>query len=90
MPNGGSICCFECTYGRNPDERCAIFGTEVTPLLLCRAFRMPRQSHSEARKHWPLLDDLEKGVVYEIDNSYPPTGRPPKPAYRIRRILDQD
>ncbi len=49
---------------------------------------MPRQSHSEARKHWPLLD-LETGVVYEIDNSYPPTGRPPKPAYRIRRILDQ-
>jgi hypothetical protein len=86
MPNGGSISCSECTFGRDGDGRCDIFGTEVTPFLLCRAFRRPKQSHTEARRHWPMLNRLDKGVVYEIENSYPSAGVPPRPVFRMLRI----
>lgn len=90
MPNGGSISCYECTYGRSSDKKCDIFGTIVTPGFLCRAFRLPRQSHTEARDHWPMLKRLERGVVYAIDNAYPPSGDPPFPAFRIQPERDFD
>lgn len=83
MPNGGSICCVECTYGRSPDGRCDVHGVKTSPFLLCRTFRMPGQSHSEARQHWPLVSRLEPGIVYEIENSYAAEGRPPQPRYRL-------
>ena len=86
MPNGGSICCLECTYGRSVSRRCDIFGTEVSPFYLCRAFRMPKQSHSEAREHWKMLNQLQPGFVYELENSYPSAGNEPKPAYQIKPI----
>jgi len=83
MPNGGSICCLECTYGRSPDRRCDVHGIQISPFLLCRTFRMAGQSHSDARQHWSLIGRLEPGVVYEIENSYGAAGRSPQPRYRI-------
>lgn len=68
MPNGGMICCLECTYGRGENHQCDFMGIPVAPNLLCRGFRLPRQSHTDARAHWPLLHDLEPGVVYSIEN----------------------
>ena len=83
MPNGGAICCMECTYGRSADRRCDIHGVPVSPFLLCRSFRMAGQSHTEARSRWKLLEQLEPGVVYEIENAYPSDGREPEPRYRL-------
>ncbi len=82
MPNGGMINCLMCTYGRSSNEVCDVFGTGVSAFFLCRTFRKPRQSHTEARKHWPMLRDLEPGTVYEIDNSYPQSQPTPTPAYK--------
>ena len=86
MPNGGSICCFECNYGRNPSRTCAIFGTEASPQLLCRLFRLPNQSNVRARKTWEILNILEAGCIYEIENTYPSLGEKPKLAYRIQSV----
>lgn len=69
MPNGGHICCEYCTYSRNPNRRCDIFGIETSPYILCRSFRKPKQSHVEARREWPVLNELKSGLVYKIDNS---------------------
>lgn len=69
MSNGGHICCEYCTFNRNPHGRCDLFGVETNPFVLCRAFRKPGQSHTEARREWPLLEALEPGVVYQVDNS---------------------
>ena len=83
MSNGGHISCEECTYNRKTPGRCDLFGIETNPFVLCRAFRKPKQTHSEARKQWPMLNTLEPGVVYEVDNS---TYRisDPKPIWRVR------
>jgi hypothetical protein len=86
MPNGGYICCLECTYGRSPEGRCDVFGIKTSPHILCRSFRMPRQSHSDARDQWPMLNSLEPGIIYQIDNFYPNTGLNPKPIFRVTKI----
>lgn len=86
MPNGGSIACVHCANA-SLEGRCEIFGTEVTPFLLCRMFRIDRQSIEEARLHWPLLNRLEPGVVYAIENAYPATaGAVPLPAFRVTPV----
>lgn len=85
MANGGHICCEYCTYNRTPYGRCDIFGVETSPHVLCRSFRKPKQSHSEARKQWPLLETLLPGVVYEIDNSIYST-HAPKPIHHVSAI----
>ena len=88
MPNGGSIACVHCAHS-SLEGRCEIFGTEVTPFLLCRMFRMERQSLEEARRRWPLLERLDPGVVYAIDNAYPATpGAVPIPAYRVTSVRE--
>lgn len=90
MPNGGSICCAACAYGRSPSRKCDIFGTPVTVFFLCRSFRMADQSHEEAADHWPILGRLAAGVVYEIENSYPSTGCDPEPRFHVVAIDARD
>jgi len=88
MPNGGAICCAECTYSRLDPGTCDIFGTPTSGLVLCRAFRMAGQSHSAARDRWPLLLRLDPGIVYSIDNRWDAQGLDPRPIYRLRRSDD--
>lgn len=82
MPNGGHICCEYCTYNRATPGTCDVFGVETSPFVLCRAFRKPKQSHTDARKEYPILLQLKPGIVYEIDNAAP-TKPAPRPAYRV-------
>lgn len=86
MPNGGSICCAACAHGRSPTRKCDILGTPITVVFLCRSFRMAHQSHEETLEHWPMLNSLEAGVVYEIENSYPSIGAAPEPRFRVVEI----
>lgn len=74
MPNGGMICCHYCTYNTGIRTKeifgnCDIFGIKASPMIICRAFREPKQSHTGARKHHPILNKLKSGIVYSIDNS---------------------
>lgn len=89
MPNGGHICCEYCTYNRLTPGKCDVFGVDTSPFVLCRMFRTPGQPHEEARKQWPMLNDLERGVVYGIDNrgstNNPP---PPVPIFKMRRVKE--
>lgn len=82
MSNGGFICCVECTYNRTTPGRCDLFGVRTSGFVVCRAFRLPRQSHTEARGKWPMLESLEPGVVYGIDNSALSSGEP-EPLYKV-------
>ncbi len=82
MPNGGHICCEYCTYNRAKLGFCDIFGIETNPFILCRSFRMPKQSHTEARKKWPILKELKPGIVYSINNNALYAGNP-KPIYKV-------
>lgn len=82
MPNGGHISCVYCSYGRRKDGRCDVFGTPISPYLLCRSFRGAKQSHREAHKEWDVLRDLEPGFVYKIDNSSIEIGNPRK-AFKV-------
>lgn len=85
MPNGGMICCDYCAHSRFLGDKCDIHGITTSPHMICRAFRMAEQSHAEARKQWPVLDDLEPGIVYVIENStYAEFD--PKPLYRMVKI----
>ena len=76
MPNGGHISCVDCTYSRSQNGICDIFGIETSGNVICRSFRMPKQSHSSARRQWPFLLGLKSGVVYGIDNDAFSTGNP--------------
>lgn len=76
MPNGGHISCEYCTYNRHTPGKCDVFGIETSPFIICRMFRMPQQSHEEAREQWPMLEELKPGIVYEIDNSAVLVGNP--------------
>ena len=82
MPNGGMICCDYCTYSRFLGDRCDIHGIRTSPHIICRSFRKPNQSHSEARKQWPVLQELEPGVVFSIENMTYSEFRP-TPLYRL-------
>jgi len=86
MPNGGHICCEYCTYGRSETGKCDIFGVETDPFTLCRAFRRPKQSHQDARQEWPILEELQPGVVYQIDNAHGSSGNP-RPIYKVIRLV---
>jgi len=86
MPNGGSVCCNECAYGRAQNRQCDINGTDVTRFFLCRSFRKPHQSHTAARQQWRMLNRLAPGIVYRIENSYPVVGLAPKPAFQIQPV----
>jgi hypothetical protein len=91
MPNGGHICCLYCVYNRathkgNNDYICDIFGVDTGSGVLCRSFRLPKQSHRDARKQWPMLKALEPGVVYTINNDVYQSGNP-KAMYRMVEIL---
>lgn len=76
MPNGGHISCSYCTYDRLTPGTCDIFGIETSPFILCRAFRKPKQSHTEARNEYPMLKKLSPGVIYGIDNDAVIGGNP--------------
>lgn len=90
MANGGHICCLYCVYDRanhkgSNDCTCDIFGVATASGVLCRSFRMPKQSHFNARKEWPILKTLEPGVVYHIHNDAYQAGDP-QPAFRMMEI----
>jgi hypothetical protein len=68
MPNGGQMSCADCTYSRLFESKCDIWGTPISGFLLCRAFRLIKQSHTKSRKDFPILNDLEPGFVCEIYN----------------------
>jgi len=85
MPNGGHISCDNCTYSRFTPGKCDIFGIKSSPFIICRSFRMPKQSHSKARDRWPLLNQLEPGIVYSIDNDVLSQGDP-QPIYKISKF----
>lgn len=89
MSNGGHICCEYCTYNRSPYGQCDIFGVETNPFVLCRSFRKTGQSHSQARKKWPMLNDLRPGLVYQIDNSIYCIHKP-KPIYYLKPVADDE
>jgi hypothetical protein len=88
MPNGGHICCVNCTYSRLKAGKCDIWGIEVSGFLLCRAFRFSGQSHTAARKEFKMLNKLKPGFVYAIDNSVMAIGRP-APVYQVC-LMPQD
>ena len=85
MANGGFICCEYCTYNRSPYGECDIFGIRTCPNIICRAFRMPKESHAQARNRFTFLEKLKPGIVYEIENSPLSDGKP-TPAYAVKRI----
>lgn len=92
MPNGGHICCMYCTYnqgvhdGNELHSKCDIFGVKCSPHIICRSFRMPKQSHWSARAEWPMLNDLEPGIVYSVNNtSGPMTGTLAK-MYELKKL----
>lgn len=82
MPNGGLISCTHCHFAA-ADARCEIFGTDVSPSLLCRMFRLDAERDPGAHRRWAVLQTLEPGVIYEIDNSYPASGAPPRAVFRV-------
>ncbi|HPI89403.1 MAG TPA: hypothetical protein PK859_08855 [Spirochaetota bacterium] len=86
MPNGGHICCEYCTYNRLNSGTCDIWGIRTSPFILCRAFRVPKQSHTEARKKWQILNELKSGFVYGIDNSSINAGNP----IEIYRVIEMN
>lgn len=86
MPNGGSICCNHCANGDVTTDACSIYGTPISPTYLCRLFHLEGQSSSAAHAQWKLLDQLDIGVVYEIDNTYPASGVSPRPAFRVAPV----
>ncbi len=91
MPNGGQISCPYCTYFRKNREntvfgKCDIWGIQCDPFTVCRSFRIPKQSHKEAKQRWKLLDRLEPGIVYFIDNGGGPTTGETKPLYKVVKI----
>lgn len=88
MANGGHICCVECTYNRATPGTCDVFGVETHGGVLCRTFRLPKQSHTDARRKWPLLGELEPGTVYAIDNSTLSAGIP-EPSYRVTPVRER-
>ncbi|MCK8604373.1 ADP-ribosylglycohydrolase family protein [Desulfoferrobacter suflitae] len=82
MSNGGHISCVSCTYSRSKKGICDVFGIETSTGILCRSFRMPKQSHRAAREKWPIIRKLKPGVVYGIDNDAFNAGNP-WPAYNV-------
>lgn len=86
MPNGGSICCNHCVNGDVATDRCSIYATPLSPVYLCRLFRLDGQTSSAAHAQWKVLNTLDPGVVYEIDNSYPASGAAPQPTFLIKRV----
>lgn len=83
MPNGGHISCAYCIYNGSKPGTCDIFGIETSPFILCRAFRKPKQSHTETRNEYPMLKELSPGVVYGIDNDAVMAGKP-RPIAKIQ------
>jgi hypothetical protein len=74
------VCCENCTYNRFTYGKCDVFGIETNSLLVCRMFRMPKQSHQSARKRWATIETMKAGFVYTIDNSS--LGTNLKPIYK--------
>lgn len=68
MANGGHISCEYCTYSRSSSARCDVYGVDTNPFMICRMFRVPKQSHTEAREKWSFLEKLKPGIVYGFDN----------------------
>ncbi len=94
MPNGGQISCPYCTYSREHGKnaafgKCDIWGIQCDPFTICRSFRIPGQTHRDTKKHWKLLDKLEPGIVYFIDNGGGQTTGETKPKYKVIRIEEK-
>lgn len=59
--------CPSCAFGRDPKGCCDIFGTLVKNDRLCRTYRRPQQSHTQARAGHAILARLHPGIVYEVE-----------------------
>ena len=82
MPNGGHICCTECGFSDYQSGKCTIYGTHISPGLLCRHFTFYGETRLQAHDKWPMLVDLEPGVSYQVDNDIYKSGNP-RPKYRL-------
>ena len=82
--------CNSCTYGRRPDGSCDIYGTPVTNELVCRAYRHPQQSHSEARSKEPLLEQLRPGLIYSIKAGKIDANRTLSASYKTERLIREE
>jgi hypothetical protein len=92
MPNGGAICCFECAHldssGEATDWKCKLYGTEASPFILCREFRVyssPSKPPEESR-FWSILETLEPDVLYKINNEAGMSGLAPRHYRSVSRI----
>ncbi len=87
MPNGGHACCRECGYLEITDRKrwtgvCRLFGTPATAVLLCRHFHIGGHPDPVVQGGKPMFEELEPGVIYEIDNDTYKAGNP-RPKYRV-------
>ena len=82
--------CNSCTYGRRPDVSCDIFGTPVTKELVCRAYRSPAQSHSEARSKYSILEQLRPGLVYSIKTGKTDASQTVSASYKTEQIRREE
>ena len=84
MANGGYISCEQCTYSRSRSRKCDVYGIDTSPFMICRMFRLPKQSHTDARSELPFLNELKSGVVYGFDNGTYSTGHGQrKPLFKV-------
>lgn len=60
--------CPSCSFGRALQRLCDIFGTQVKDDRVCRAYRRPAESHTQARAAHPILARLHPGIVYEVES----------------------
>lgn len=87
MPNGGHACCLECGYLEITDRKrwisvCRFFRTPGSAVLLCRHFHISGDRDPVLDGGEAMFDELEPGVIYEIDNEAYKAGNP-RPKYRV-------
>ena len=82
--------CTTCTYGRRSDHVCDITGAPLKDSHVCRAYRKPGQSHSEARSRYPLLANLRPGVVYSIRTSKTGSDHTISASFKLEPVIRQE
>jgi hypothetical protein len=88
MPNGGLPNCMECMHKSN-NERCELYGTKISPYLLCRQYE--HSNDKDLNEHLaPYLEPFQPGTVYWIDNFHGANQDHPLPAFQIMSIRYMD
>lgn len=73
--------CMQCPYRK--DDACVIYGAPVDSTLVCALFRKwHHREGDDVPRAYPLLQQLEPGVVYRIDNDLDSEPNP-RPAWRV-------